>query len=44
VRLLLDPYRDPFDRAMIAQARCEPLYLLTHDGQLGAYGEHVLLV
>jgi PIN domain nuclease of toxin-antitoxin system len=37
-------HRDPFDRALVAQARLEPLHLLTHDESLSAYGEHVLLV
>jgi len=37
-------HRDPFDRALVAQARLEPLHLLTHDQSLAAYGEHVLLV
>jgi PIN domain nuclease of toxin-antitoxin system len=37
-------HRDPFDRALLAQALCEPLYLLTHDQILRAYGQAVLLV
>jgi len=37
-------HRDPFDRALVAQARHEPLNLVTHDESLSAYGEHVLLV
>lgn len=37
-------HRDPFDRALIAQAQVWPLHLLTHDEILAAYGEHVLLV
>lgn len=37
-------HRDPFDRALVAQARVEPLHLLTHDGDLAAYGEGVLVV
>lgn len=41
----LPPYhRDPFDRALVAQAVLEPLKLLTHDGTLAVYGDHVLLV
>jgi len=43
VAQLPEHHRDPFDRALIAQARCGPLYLLTHDSQLGASGEPVLL-
>ena len=37
-------HRDPFDRALIAQARSEPLRLLTHDRALVAYGEAVMPV
>ena len=37
-------HRDPFDRALLAQAIVEPLYLLTHDESLAIYGERVLLV
>lgn len=37
-------HRDPFDRALLAQALLEPLYLLTHDASLAVYGEHVLVV
>lgn len=37
-------HRDPFDRALLAQALLEPLNLLTHDESLAVYGEHVLLV
>jgi PIN domain nuclease of toxin-antitoxin system len=37
-------HRDPFDRALIAQAQVEPLYLLTHDHVLVAYGTSVILV
>jgi PIN domain nuclease of toxin-antitoxin system len=35
---------DPFDRILVAQARSEPLRLLTSDAQLAAYGETVELV
>jgi PIN domain nuclease of toxin-antitoxin system len=35
-------HRDPFDRALIAQARCQGLRLLTADEKLSAYGESVL--
>ncbi len=41
---LPDHHRDPFDRGLIAQARREPLRLLTHDGAVAAYGDSVLLV
>lgn len=37
-------HRDPFDRALLAQALSEPLNLLTRDQSLAVYGEHVLLV
>jgi len=37
-------HRDPFDRALIAQAHCEPLDLLTHDQALVAYGTSIILV
>ena len=37
-------HRDPFDRFLLATARCERLSLLTHDAALGAYGENVLVV
>lgn len=37
-------HRDPFDRALIAQAQYEPLYLLTHDHVLLAYGTTVILI
>jgi PIN domain nuclease of toxin-antitoxin system len=44
VAQLPNHHRDPFDRALIAQAQCEPLYLLTHDHALLPYGGTVLLV
>ena len=44
VARLPDHHRDPFDRALIAQARREPMRLLTHDAVVAAYGESVLLV
>ena len=37
-------HRDPFDRALVAQARREPMRFLTHDVTLVAYGESILLV
>lgn len=37
-------HRDPYDRALLAQALVEPLILLTHDENLAVYGEHVLVV
>ena len=44
VAKLPDHHRDPFDRALIAQAQSEPLRLLTHDQALAAYGDIVLLM
>ncbi|HZZ90117.1 MAG TPA: type II toxin-antitoxin system VapC family toxin [Caulobacteraceae bacterium] len=41
----LPPARtDPFDRMLIAQARAEPLRLLTADRTVAAYGEGIELV
>ena len=37
-------HRDPFDRMLIAQAKSEPLILLTHDTAFAAYGDSVMLV
>ena len=37
-------HADPFDRLLVAQARHEPLRLLTHDQALAAYGELVWVV
>lgn len=37
-------HRDPFDRMLIAQARCEPLRLLTADAQMVRYSDLVDLV
>jgi PIN domain nuclease of toxin-antitoxin system len=41
---LPEHHRDPFDRGLIAQAQVEPLFLLTHDGVLSAYGADILVV
>ena len=35
---------DPFDRLLIAQARIEPMHLVTHDSVIGQYGNPVILV
>ncbi|HEY1753212.1 MAG TPA: type II toxin-antitoxin system VapC family toxin [Caulobacteraceae bacterium] len=41
----LPPARtDPFDRMLIAQARSEPLRLLTSDAAVAAYGDGIELV
>lgn len=37
-------HRDPFDRALIAQARCENLVLMTADRDITLYQEAVLAV
>ncbi|MCA1599041.1 MAG: type II toxin-antitoxin system VapC family toxin [Chloroflexi bacterium] len=44
VARLPDHHHDPFDRALVAQARAEPMRLITHDKVVAAYGESVLLV
>jgi len=44
VETLPDLHRDPFDRMLVAQARSEPLRLLTVDAQLAAYGDAIELV
>jgi PIN domain nuclease of toxin-antitoxin system len=37
-------HADPFDRLLIAQARTEPMHLVTHDKTIAQYGESVILV
>jgi hypothetical protein len=37
-------HADPFDRGLLAQARCEELELLTSDQRLAEYGAPVLFV
>jgi PIN domain nuclease of toxin-antitoxin system len=37
-------HKDPFDRLLVAQARCEPMILLTDDDVLGGYGDLVEVV
>ena len=37
-------HKDPFDRLLVAQARFEPMILLTDDDVLGGYGEFVEVV
>lgn len=34
-------HADPFDRMLIAQAKTEGMKLLTHDGNMAAYGDFV---
>ena len=36
-------HTDPFDRMLVAQARCESLRLLTHDAKLADYGDPIML-
>ena len=35
---------DPFDRLMVAQAQADNLTFMTHDKQLAAYGDFVMVV
>ena len=44
VKQLPPIHKDPFDRLLIAQARFEPMILLTDDEVLGDYGEFVEVV
>jgi PIN domain nuclease of toxin-antitoxin system len=44
VSRLPDLHRDPFDRIIVAQALYEPLRLITHDAQVGAYSDSIGLV
>lgn len=37
-------HEDPFDRLLVAQARVEPMILLTDDDVLGGYGDFVEVV
>ena len=37
------PHNDPFDKILIAQAKCENMILLTHDHLLDGYGESCIL-
>ncbi|MEI8318404.1 MAG: type II toxin-antitoxin system VapC family toxin [Planctomycetia bacterium] len=37
-------HNDPFDRMLVAQAKTEPLLLLTNDGLLAGYGDCIELV
>lgn len=42
--LVMKAHADPFDRLLIAQARCEAMLLLTRDTAVAEYGERVMLV
>ena len=37
-------HNDPFDRMLVAQAKEEGLYILSHDGKLPPYGDFVVRV
>ena len=37
-------HKDPFDRALVAQAQSEHLKLVTVDKQLAAYGSNILVI
>jgi hypothetical protein len=37
-------HQDPFDRLLVAQARAEPLRLVTHDAAVARYGAEILLI
>jgi PIN domain nuclease of toxin-antitoxin system len=43
VRDLPDYHRDPFDRLLVAQAKYEPLKLMTHDGHLEKYDPSLII-
>ena len=44
VQALPDLHRDPFDRLIVAQTQHEPLRLITHDVQVRAYSDAILLM
>lgn len=37
-------HKDPFDRLLVAQAICEPMFLLTRDESLEQYGDLVHVI
>ncbi len=41
---LPDHHADPFDRILVAQAKSEPMQLLTHDKALPKYGDNIIWV
>jgi len=43
VRDLPPHHRDPFDRMLVAQARCEGLTLVTHDRAMTAYDVPIVI-
>ncbi len=44
VALLPPVHNDPFDRMLVAQAKTEPLLLLTNDAALAGYGDGIELI
>jgi PIN domain nuclease of toxin-antitoxin system len=44
VALLPPVHNDPFDRMLVAQAKTEPLLLLTNDAALAGYGDCIEIV
>ena len=41
VETLPTKHKDPFDRMLVAQSRCEGMRLITHDAKVAAYGEWI---
>lgn len=37
-------HKDPFDRLLVAQSRCEPMILLTNDATLVRYWDGIRLI
>ncbi|MBS4051743.1 MAG: type II toxin-antitoxin system VapC family toxin [Methylomonas sp.] len=44
IQQLAQHHKDPFDRLLIAQARCESMRIVTYDRTFQAYTEDVLLI
>ena len=44
VEELPDHHQDPFDRILVAQARIEPMRLVSHDPMIARYGDIVVAV
>jgi PIN domain nuclease of toxin-antitoxin system len=43
VATLAPHHADPFDRMLVAQSLSEPLRLVTHDPQVAAYSDAIIL-
>jgi PIN domain nuclease of toxin-antitoxin system len=43
VATLAPHHADPFDRILVAQSLSEPLRLVTHDPQVAAYSDAIIL-